>query len=55
MSPPDDLDRPSPAALKGLIVQQWEELVALQRVVAAPRDEIARLKGGTGRPNIKPK
>jgi hypothetical protein len=54
MSPPDDLDRLSPAELKGLVVQQWERIAELQRMVAALRDEIARLKGGPGRPNIKP-
>ena len=54
MSPPEDLDRLSHAELKGLVVTQWEQLVELQRMVAALRDEIARLKGGPGRPNIKP-
>jgi hypothetical protein len=54
MSPPDDFDRLSHAELKGLVIRQWEELVELQRMVAALRDEIARLKGGPGRPNIKP-
>jgi Transposase IS66 family len=54
MSSPDDLDRLSSAELKGLVVQQWEQIVELQRMVAALRDEIARLKGGPGRPNIKP-
>jgi len=54
MSSPDDLDRLSPGELKGLVVQQWEQIVELQRLVAALRDEIARLKGGPGRPNIKP-
>ncbi len=54
MSPPEDLDRLSHAELKGLVVKQWEQLVELQRMVAALRDEIARLKGGPGRPNIKP-
>ena len=46
MSPPDNLDRLSHAELKGLVVKQWEQIVELQRVVAALRDEITRLKGG---------
>src|SRR6202790_4173016 len=54
MSPPEDLDRLSHAELKGFVVRQWEQVVELQRMVAALRDEIARLKGGPGRPNIKP-
>ena len=54
MSPPDDLDRLSHAELKGLVIKQWEGLVELQRMVAVLRDEIARLKGGPGRPTIKP-
>src|SRR5713226_206622 len=54
MSPPDDLDRLSHAELKGLVVKQWEQIVELQRMVTALRDEIARLKGGPGRPNLKP-
>jgi len=54
MSSPEDLDRLSHAELKGLVVKQWEQLVELQRMVAALRDEIARLKGGPGRPNLKP-
>jgi hypothetical protein len=53
-SPPADLNRLSKAALKSLVVKQWEQLTELQRVVAALRDEIARLKGGPPRPNIKP-
>src|SRR3974390_151688 len=54
MSPPEDLDRLSHAELKGLVIRQWEQIVELQRMVAALRDEIARLKGGPGRPNLKP-
>jgi hypothetical protein len=54
MSLPDDLDRLSHAELKGLVIKQWEQLVELQRMVAALRDEITRLKGGAGRPTIKP-
>jgi len=35
MSRPGDLDGLSHAELKGLVVKQWEEMVELQRMVAA--------------------
>src|SRR5256885_17141978 len=54
MLPPADLDRLAHTELKSLVVKQWEELAELRRLVATLRDEIARLKGGSGRPNIKP-
>src|SRR5436305_12093691 len=54
MSPPADLDLLSHAELKSVVIKQWEQMIELQRIVAALRDEIARLKGGPGRPNIKP-
>jgi len=54
MLPPDDLDRLSHTELKGLVIKQWEQIVELQRMVAALREEITRLKGGPGRPNLKP-
>jgi hypothetical protein len=54
MVPPADLDRLSHAELKGLVIQQFEMIAELQRTVATLRDEIARLKGGPGRPIIKP-
>ena len=54
MSPHDDLDRLSPTELKSLVVKQWEQMVELQRLAAALREEIARLKGGPPRPNLKP-
>ena len=54
MSPPRDLDLLSHAELKSLVVEQWAEIAELRRMIAALRDEIDRLKGGSGRPNIKP-
>jgi transposase IS66 family protein len=54
MPPPADLDRLSHAELKSLVLKLLEEVADLRRTVAALRDEIARLKGGPGRPNIKP-
>ena len=54
MSPPPDIDALCAAELKSLVLQLLEEVAQLRRTVAAQRDEIARLKGGSGRPNIKP-
>jgi hypothetical protein len=54
MSPPPDIDALCSAELKSLVLQLLEEVAQLRRTIAAQRDEIARLKGGPGRPNIKP-
>ena len=52
--PPADLDRLSHAELKDLVLKLLREMAELRRTVDAQRDEIARLKGRPGRPNIKP-
>jgi hypothetical protein len=61
MSPPADIDDLSVAALRDLVLKLSGEVVALRaqllerdRTIAALREEVARLKGGPGRPHIKP-
>ena len=54
MLPPANVEGLSPTELKDLVLKLLEEMAELRRTVAAQRDEIARLKGGPGRPNIKP-
>src|SRR5208337_1468939 len=53
MSPPD-IDALSPSELKSLVLKLLEEQAEFRRTIGALRDEIARLKGGPGRPDIKP-
>jgi hypothetical protein len=54
MSPPSDIESLSNAALKALVVELMDRVADLSRTVMAQREEIARLKGLKGRPNIKP-
>ena len=54
MPSPPDIDALSAIELKCLALQLLEEVAALRRTIAAQRDEIVRLKGGPGRPNLKP-
>ena len=54
MSPPDNLDGLSSAQLRELVAGLFAKLAELERTNAALREEIARLKGLKGRPDIKP-
>jgi hypothetical protein len=54
VSPPDSLDGLSPAQLRELVVDLFANLARLERTNAELREEIARLKGLKGRPDIKP-
>ncbi len=53
MPPLPDIDALSLSELKSLVLKLLEERAEFQRTVGALRDEIARLKGGPGRPDIK--
>jgi hypothetical protein len=49
-----DIDALSAAELRRLVLTLLERMAVLEHTVSAQRDEIARLKGGPGRPNLKP-
>ena len=54
MNPPSHLDELTPIQLKELVVRLLDEVAELKRTNAALREEMARLKGLKGRPDIKP-
>jgi len=54
VSPPDNLDGLSSSQLRELVSSLLAKLADLERTNAALREEIARLKGLKGRPDIKP-
>ncbi len=54
MAPPVDLDGLSPAELKAWVGDLLEKIAALEQKLCEQREEIARLKGLKGRPEIKP-
>jgi Transposase IS66 family len=54
MASPGDLDALSSTELKALVLELLGKVAALEKTVAAQREEIARLKGLKDRPALKP-
>ena len=53
MSQPPDIDSLGVIELKALVLELLAKVTEQERTIAALRDEILRLKGGPGRPNVK--
>ena len=53
MIPPPDLDELTPAQLRELVAMLLTKIVELEQKNVEQREEIARLKGLKGRPDIK--
>ncbi len=51
---PPDVDALDIAALKGLVLELFEKIAARDVEIAALREEVRRLKGLKGRPDIRP-
>ena len=51
---PPTLSALNRAELEALLVKQFEDICVLKQMVSELREEVARLKGLKGRPNIKP-
>jgi hypothetical protein len=54
VSRPEDLDSLSPSQLRELVTKLLEKMAGLERRISEQHEEIARLKGLKGRPDIKP-
>jgi hypothetical protein len=54
VGPPEDFDSLSPSQLRELVTRLLEKMAGLERRISEQHEEIARLKGLKGRPDIKP-
>lgn len=54
MSAPDNFDELSSSQLRDLVLKLFSKIADLEKIIADQREEVARLKGLKGRPDIKP-